>query len=220
MSCAEARPLLADLARGGVLPAEVLSRVEEHAAGCAACAARVEEERVLGAALRRLADADEGASAPAWIEARLRRSLREAHPRPVPAAVAPGPDRWGWATAAAVAASLAAGALLWHREPAPPPPAALEWAREAVDDEEAFLPVTFDDVLGGLDAVQVVRMRLPRSAIGRMGLAVPDEPGQGPVDADVLVGQDGLPRAIRLVSLAAGEPAGDSGENTRRGGLR
>jgi hypothetical protein len=81
--------------------------------------------------------------------------------------------------------------------------------REATGEEEAFLPVTFDDALSGLDAVQVVRVRLPRSAVGRMGLVVSDEPGEGPVDADVLVGQDGRPRAIRLVSLAPEDSGGN-----------
>ena len=66
----------------------------------------------------------------------------------------------------------------------------------------------------------MVRLRLPRSAVGQLGLAVSNEPGDGPVDADVLVGQDGLPRAIRLVSQAAEPPSGDSGGKTGQGGLR
>jgi hypothetical protein len=212
MTCDELAPFLVDLARGADLPADVRGWAAAHAAGCPACGRRLEDERVLSAALRGLATDDEAAQAPAWIEARLRGALHQAQPSPAPAAPRRPRESWGWALAAAIAASLSAAALVWRREPSPPPTP--EWARDAVEGEdEAFLPVTFDDALSGLDAVQVVRMRLPRSAIGRMGLPLSNDPGQGPVEADVLVGQDGLPRAIRLVSAGPEALSEGSGGN-------
>jgi hypothetical protein len=222
VSCDELAGLLLDLARGAAMAPEDRDRARAHAASCASCGRRLEQEERLSDALRALADRGEGNAAPAWVEARLREALRGARPKTAPRGAARRPDRWRWATVAAAAASLAAASLLWRREPPKPPPAPAEWMREAAEgeDEGAFLPVTFDDALVGLDAVQVVRVRLPRSAVGSLGLAVTNDFGQGPVEADVLVGHDGLPRAIRLVSVSPESSSMDWGETLEEGGRR
>ena len=53
-----------------------------------------------------------------------------------------------------------------------------------------------------LEAVHVVRVRVPRSAMTMVGLPVNPERSAARVDADVVLGQDGLARAIRFVSLS------------------
>jgi hypothetical protein len=218
VSCADLAGAVLDLARDAVPDAGLRERARAHLAGCPACAFQFEQERRLSAALGELAESDAEREAPPALEARLREALRAAHRRP--AAPRRAPDRLRWATLAAAAASLAAAAVLWRRDPPAPPPMPAEWVREALDgdDESDFLPVTFDDAAGGLDAVQVVRVRLPRSAMGSLGLVVSHDPGQGPVEADVLVGQDGLPRAIRFVSQS--EPASPGTGGTLQGGSR
>jgi hypothetical protein len=218
VSCPDLAPDVLDLARGTAQSEDVRERVRAHLGGCPACAFRLEQERQLSAALGALSDSDATREAPPALEARLRDALRAAHRRPAPPRRAP--DRLRWATLAAVAASLAAAAVVWRRDPPAPPPAPSEWVREALDGDDAddFLPVTFDDAAGGLDAVQVVRVRLPRSAMGSLGLVVSHDPGQGPVEADVLVGQDGLPRAIRFVSQS--EPTSSGPGGTLQGGSR
>ena len=222
MSCEERRDGLLDLARGAspAHGADERDRLEAHLAGCASCHQWLEEQRALSAALGSLADHDEGGSAPDWLEGRLREAVRRARPEAA-ALRGPRPDRWRWALGAAAAASLAAASLLWRREPTPLAPEPAEWVREAVEgeDEEAFVAVTDEEALSGLDAVQVVRMRLPREAVGRLGLALSGDFEQGPVEADVLVGQDGVPRAIRLVS-ASSQPARGFGGTWERGGRR
>lgn len=50
-----------------------------------------------------------------------------------------------------------------------------------------------------LDSLQVVRVELPGSALGEVGLPVDPETADEPVKADVVLGQDGLARAIRFV---------------------
>ncbi len=52
-----------------------------------------------------------------------------------------------------------------------------------------------DAILDG----RVVRVELPRSALFAMGIDIPLENGTRSVQADLLVGADGSPRAIRLV---------------------
>src|SRR5262245_48457526 len=64
-----------------------------------------------------------------------------------------------------------------------------------------FFPLTDDedDDLGSLESAQVVRVELPASALVAAGLpADPETEGQT-VRADVVLGQDGLARAIRFV---------------------
>ncbi|MCA1567110.1 MAG: hypothetical protein LC803_15955 [Acidobacteria bacterium] len=50
-----------------------------------------------------------------------------------------------------------------------------------------------------LEGGQLVRVRLPRAALASLGLPLNAERGNEPVKADVLVGNDGLARAIRFV---------------------
>jgi len=56
---------------------------------------------------------------------------------------------------------------------------------------------------GGLDDAamdgRVVRVELPRAALFAMGVNVPLENGTGALTAELLVGPDGAPKAIRLV---------------------
>ena len=61
-----------------------------------------------------------------------------------------------------------------------------------------FIPLTYGDADLGSDA-QMVRVELPRSAMARFGLPVNMDRADQRVKADVLLGADGLARAIRFV---------------------
>jgi hypothetical protein len=50
-----------------------------------------------------------------------------------------------------------------------------------------------------LESLQLVRIELPGSALSEIGLPVSIETANSPVEADVLLGQDGMARAIRFV---------------------
>jgi hypothetical protein len=69
------------------------------------------------------------------------------------------------------------------------------------DEEIAtdFMPLTYDGSFAQIDDVQLVRVELPRSALHSFGLPVSGERGGGRVKADVLLGHDGVARAIRFV---------------------
>lgn len=62
-----------------------------------------------------------------------------------------------------------------------------------------FLPLTYDAGTVAMDSGQVVRVELPRSALVSMGLPMNMERGNEPIKADVLLGDDGVARAIRFV---------------------
>jgi hypothetical protein len=62
-----------------------------------------------------------------------------------------------------------------------------------------FFSLREGEDLTTLDSLQVVRVELPGSALGEVGLPFDPETANEPVKADVVLGQDGLARAIRFV---------------------
>lgn len=136
-------------------------------------------------ALRELAEADAAAEAPARIE----RSLRAAF---LAQAAERARNGRSWQrTASWWVAAAAAGLALWSALPSHAPPA-------LPTDEAAFQPLTDDETLAALDAVQIVRVRMTRAAFAEFGGPVGAE-HEGSVDAEVILGQDGVARAIRIV---------------------
>ena len=78
-------------------------------------------------------------------------------------------------------------------------PARQAAARAQKEVATEFLPLTYGDNLIPLEGGQVVRIRLPRSALTSFGLPVNEERAGEHIKADVLLGQDGVARAIRFV---------------------
>jgi hypothetical protein len=187
MTCRTVVPYLVDLARGIELDVDRRSEVDRHLRECPACAARLDDERAMSSALRRLAqDTAEPASNPAdekavlaafdafWAQPRSRTPMRR------------------WLPLAAAAILVLAATLTWiiaHR-PKPAPPLAALPATE-------FVPWPGASSLPTFESGRLMRMELPTSMAVSLGLAPP--PSQtGVVTADVLVGQDGYARAVRL----------------------
>jgi hypothetical protein len=132
-------------------------------------------------ALRELAEADALEEAPAHVEQSLRAAFR----------AQPGRQRRGRHAAWWLAAAAAALAV-WSAVRGAAPDTA------ATADDAVFLPLVEGEPFSELDAVQVMRVRLPRSALARLGGA-PAAADTGSVDAQVILGQDGVARAIRFV---------------------
>ena len=61
-----------------------------------------------------------------------------------------------------------------------------------------FVPVPFADESTPDDPGVIVRVQLTRAALGKLGYQVEKGKGKELVQADVLVGEDGWPRAVRL----------------------
>ncbi len=62
-----------------------------------------------------------------------------------------------------------------------------------------FFPLTHDEASAPLESGQLIRVQMPRPALIAFGLPVNVERADVPVKADLLVGEDGLARAIRFV---------------------
>ncbi len=62
-----------------------------------------------------------------------------------------------------------------------------------------FIPLTDGDSLKPIERGELIRVRMPRTALLRFGLPMNVERAGVPVKADLLVGDDGMARAIRFV---------------------
>jgi len=137
-------------------------------------------------------------SAPPRLEAYLVRAYRERYPQRVQPA---GEVRRWWAAAAAVL--LVAGALWTGVRPPQPPLVAANSGIAAPaneDQDSAFIPLP--NAAGSLqdDDVDLVRVELPRSAVTALGMPASDDSDAETVDAEVLVGPDGVARAVRFLN--------------------
>lgn len=74
---------------------------------------------------------------------------------------------------------------------------------QEADRLAGFIPLPAAGGLPGFDSGMIVRIALPTASLPAYGLAITPESTQT-VNADLLVGQDGQARAIRLVSLVGG----------------
>ena len=206
MICEAFDVLAADLAREAELGTALRARGLSHARECFRCAARLDDERAVSAALRALAERTAGAEAPASVEWSLRRALREPQAR-----VEGGSGRRAGLFHAASLALLASAAILAVVAVVPrgtPPraeqgalasPVAESASAIAARGEEAeFVSLSYGEDLRELDSLQVVRVEMPRTALAAFGWPAGD-PQAGPVTAEVIVGHDGVARAIRLV---------------------
>ena len=62
-----------------------------------------------------------------------------------------------------------------------------------------FVPVPFTDGISTDDPGMVVRVQLTRASLAQLGYPVAVTPDEDLVLADVLVGEDGWPRGVKLV---------------------
>jgi len=169
---------------------------DAHLAACPACAARYAASGSVAPDLRLLAAAMKHISAPPGVEAQLLRAYREQYGR----RARPARDaRWWWAAAAALL--LAASALFTGaRAPHPPQVAANSPVAGIEEEENAFTALPNAAGSAQDEDVDLVRVELPRSAITALGIPASDEGEAESVEAEVLVGPDGMARAVRFLN--------------------
>ena len=163
--------------------------------------------------LRELAGATQSRGASPDLEQRLLASF----PDTGPVRRASG-GRWWPAIAASVALAVATTALVWQTRPI----STLEGQPNAFGVSvafgslEGFVPVPGAAALPQLESGSVVRYEMPLTTLRAYGLDIVPEPTRPTVDADLLIGQDGYARAIRLLQpTEPNEAAGGShGQNT------
>jgi len=154
--------------------------------------------------LKLLADQDRDLEAPAAVEMRLRAAFKQKHARP----------KWPYF---ALAAAIALAVVLYPRPkiqvleiaqftppvavvPVSPPVPAKAVIKQKTPPREVvteFFPLMEDPP--PFERGELLRVSLPASAMRGVGLPVSEDRLTDTVQADVLVGQEGLARAIRFV---------------------
>ncbi len=154
-----------------------------------------EKDRELLEGLRALA-MDGPSEAPGRIEEQLRSEFRSQKRRR---------NLMTWVPVFSVASAAGIALLLWIQSESPrPAPARATAAVQAVapvaeEDVDGFYPLPEAEALPAVESAMVVRVQLPASSLQLMGVPVGEERGDSSVQADLLLGQDGLARAVRLV---------------------
>lgn len=272
MTCEEFERVVTDLACEFLIEAATRKRALAHARACSACAARLQQERALTAALD-LAATAETAQAPARMKTALLGAFQQQNRQ----ADAPAPlvrvkelsHGWsGWMTAAAAVLLLLAilvALQVLHKQSQAESPAGLQAqmaqespSKEAMpqtngvtnqsslassiqkrDDVQTaarndktgnapraqrrlrpvfhpelarmtrpsrtsetvsdFIPLTELADATAISSGTIVRVEMPRASLIAMGLPLNAERAHETVKADIVVGDDGLARAIRLV---------------------
>ncbi len=147
--------------------------------------------------VRRLRQAAAARSAPPEIRERLLDEFAVLHGRP---------QAWPrWSLMAAAAALMAVAlALSWRLAPQSnnlqARSAQSGWEQLAGPGDGEFIPVPYAPPLAPGEAVAVVRTQLDTQALDRMGVnVVLASAASAQVNADLVLGQDGLPRAVRVL---------------------
>jgi hypothetical protein len=152
--------------------------------------------RELNAALRALAREDAKLSSSPDVEKRLLSELR---------AISRARRRRTWLGVSSVAAALLLGIALYvwrigNRQPSDTAQSLSAPEAGITEIATEFLPLPYYHV--PMNTGSTVRIQVPATALVSFGLAPNDfREGDGTVQADVLVGDDGLARAIRFVRL-------------------
>jgi hypothetical protein len=206
MNCEEFELLGLDVNRSGATAEERAAAID-HLRHCPRCAGLVESWQEARTDLFLFADATREAETPARVEMRLRQEFRARH-RPFfvsrRAAVAAA-----WAMAAAVLIAVGAYWNVWRgKQPAKAPPvspvakvnpAGPEPEQLVLADGNAgsFTPLPGSLPLDMEDAA-VMQVRMQRGALGALGFPVDQERASDWISVDLLVGEDGIPQAVRL----------------------
>ena len=141
-----------------------------------------QQERVLRAGLAALAESTRHASASPHVERAVLLEMQRVAP-PAHASL-----RWLPLAAALFATS---GAWLASRtQPALP----------GTSEPSGFTQIPGTAVMPPLESGSIVRVSLPVTSLPSYGIQIGPDFGTGPVLAELLVAQDGYPRAIRIVN--------------------
>lgn len=185
--------------------------LQGHAAECEACARQLGEHRGLAADLKSAGAEWRRTEAPDRVQRGLVAAYRSQQAFQKKGDRFPWLPVLTWASAAAVLIVLAMIAIRGSEPVAPPrsPARGVELASaapvlDADADEDAsssdFIPLPNAEQVGDNEDVNVVRVEVPRSAMLAVGLTVNPDRVSEMVEADVMMGPDGVARAVRFVN--------------------
>ena len=223
MKCEEFEAIGLDAGRDSSLSETERAAAREHAASCSRCAALQDSWEAAGIELRALAEDTAMAQAPARVEMRLRQEFRTQH---VTLKVRRTAVIAAWALATAAVLVGAVSWVNWRRNSSNLAANQSESSQSAMNsaankangtaniagaqaDSAESESLMADNELSDftllpgtlpadtLDAA-ILRVRMQRGSLGALGLPVNEERAGEWIQVDLLVGNDGLPQAVRL----------------------
>jgi hypothetical protein len=227
MTCREFDEVVHGFVRMELLDVNMREAVLEHAAHCALCSERMADAAALAEASEMMANGARGEQAPPRVEASLLAAFRDHHRSAswrrtlewasVGAAGAvlviflwivggrskgpssPSPKK-DVSSQSGMPLDAKTHANLKLDEAAPATDAVVADSRAngtyAASD---FVPVPFTGAITADDPGMVVRVQLTRSSLAQLGYPVAETPDEDLIPADVLVGEDGWPRGVKLI---------------------
>jgi hypothetical protein len=227
MTCREFDEVVHGVARLELLDVALREEAFEHALHCPACTSRLAAARELAETTTDAASALRELQAPQNIEATLLSAFRQHHRRrkwlrtfewAAAGAMAAALSVFLWISWIGVngPASAPPGNGVSSRSNAPMEvmePNSLEQGgldaelfEEAADTATGdansvgdFVPVPYAGAMGPGDTGLIVRVQLTPASLAQLGYPVASTPDQGLIRADVLISEDGRPRAVRVV---------------------
>ena len=227
MTCKEFEERVHDFVRMDLLDVNEREAMLEHTASCADCAERMAAAMALAEASQVLGESARLEQGPPRVEATVLAAFREHHRRVswrrafewvgVGAAAAvllaflwtmgfgrgqqPAPAQ---EKAPASQPDIPLDATVLPGTPpsasTEPPPAApstgVESASYAASD---FVPVPYAGSITADDPGMIVRVQLTRASLAQLGYPVVEAQGEDLISADILVGEDGWPRGVKLI---------------------
>ena len=215
MNCEQVEGIVLDLDRGEFLNELARAAAVAHLSQCSRCAALQESWQAAREELRALGEDTVEAVAPARVEMRLRQEFRTRHRT---MAARRGAMVAAWALAAA---ALIAGFVSWRSwqqsrrndvaqqmiaTPAPTHEAAgtqdqlpgnVSAEVSSGDDLADFTPLP-GAMADSTEQASIMRVRMQRGSLSGLGLPVNEQRAGDWIQVDLLVGNDGLPEAVRL----------------------
>lgn len=216
MTCEEFEAIGLDAALDPSLTDAQRAAADQHALSCARCAALRDSWQAVRVELRALAQQTATAEAPQRVEMRLRQQFHtqhrtlKTHRRAVVAA---------WALAAAAVLVGAVSWVEWRSNQngnlsgnSSANAGTAVTNRDSAQESAAGSPTLVADnelgdftLLPGISPADtedaaILRVRMQRGALGALGLPVNEDRAAEWIQVDLMVGNDGLPEAVRLLA--------------------
>jgi hypothetical protein len=227
MTCREFDEVVHGFVRMELLDVNVRDAVLEHAAHCELCSERIADATALAEGSEMIAKVARGEQVPPRMEASLLSAFRDHHRRASWRRRLEWAS--AGAVAAVLLIFLWTIGERWKGPSSPAPkkdvssqsgmpldakvhaPSKQDEAAAATDEAEAetpvsgtyvasdFVPVPFTSAITADDPGMIVRVQLTRSSLAQLGYPVAETPDEDLIPADVLVGEDGWPRGVKLI---------------------
>jgi hypothetical protein len=227
ITCREFDEVVHGFVRMELLDVNVREAVLEHSARCELCSQRMADATALAEASEVMGKSARGEQTPAHVEATLLAAFRNHHRRAlwrrtlewasVGAAAAVlliflwtvrGPSREKSSPPAHKDLSSQSGVPVMAKVPVTSKQEESTSAAAAIVSDATvseayvasdFTPVPYTGAITADDPGMIVRVQLTRSSLAQLGYPVAETPDEDLIRADVLVGEDGWPRGVKLI---------------------